>query len=114
MNATLLVCHQIDSAYWREWELLRIPGGAQLNLVFNFGIVLLLLSGLVWKVSAQRAGDWVALTLGVGWLFAVALHFAFLIRGDRRFRFATSLGVLAALAPVAIVQLAIEVRRLSG
>ena len=28
VNATLLICHQIDSAYWREWELLRVPGGA--------------------------------------------------------------------------------------
>ena len=28
INATLLICHEIDSAYWREWELFHIPGGS--------------------------------------------------------------------------------------
>ena len=26
-NAVLLINHEIDSAYWKEWELFRLPGG---------------------------------------------------------------------------------------
>ncbi len=26
-NATLLVVHELDSVFWREWELFRLPGG---------------------------------------------------------------------------------------
>ena len=29
VNASLLVTHEIDSAYWNEWELLHLPGGIQ-------------------------------------------------------------------------------------
>lgn len=26
MNAALLVTHEIDAAYWKEWELFGLPG----------------------------------------------------------------------------------------
>jgi len=26
-NAVLLINHEIDSAYWKEWELFKLPGG---------------------------------------------------------------------------------------
>lgn len=27
LNATLLLLHEIESAYEREWEILKLPGG---------------------------------------------------------------------------------------
>jgi hypothetical protein len=27
INAILLISHEIDSAYWKEWELFKLPGG---------------------------------------------------------------------------------------
>jgi len=26
-NSILLINHEIDSAYWKEWELFKLPGG---------------------------------------------------------------------------------------
>ena len=26
-NAVLLIVHEIGSAYWKEWDLFRLPGG---------------------------------------------------------------------------------------
>ena len=26
-NTALLIAHEIDSAYWKEWELFHLPGG---------------------------------------------------------------------------------------
>jgi hypothetical protein len=27
LNLTLLITHQIDAAYWHEWEMFALPGG---------------------------------------------------------------------------------------
>lgn len=35
-NAILLICHEMDSAYWKEWELFRLPGGITLFLIIHF------------------------------------------------------------------------------
>ncbi|MCU6500248.1 hypothetical protein LPN04_20855 [Rugamonas sp. A1-17] len=39
LNAAVLATHQIDAAYWHEWELFRIPGGNQINLLLNLPII---------------------------------------------------------------------------
>jgi hypothetical protein len=41
VNATILITHQIDAAYWHEWELFKMPGGIQLNLLLNIPLVML-------------------------------------------------------------------------
>jgi uncharacterized protein DUF6713 len=33
LNSTVLLTHQIDAAYWHEWNLFLLPGGNQLNLI---------------------------------------------------------------------------------
>ncbi len=43
LNVTVLLVHQIDAAYWHEWEMFRMPGGNQVNLLLNLPIVALVL-----------------------------------------------------------------------
>jgi hypothetical protein len=43
---TLLIAHQIDAAYWKEWEMFLLPGGIQFFDLFNLGIVPALIWGL--------------------------------------------------------------------
>lgn len=43
LNATVLVVHQIDAAFWHEWELFHLPGGNQVNLLLNLPIIALVL-----------------------------------------------------------------------
>ncbi len=47
VNATLLICHEIDSAYWREWELFRIPGGASMFVALHIPLIAIVLWGLI-------------------------------------------------------------------
>ena len=47
INAVLLINHEIDSAYWKEWELFRLPGGITGFLVIHFPLLFLVLHGLV-------------------------------------------------------------------
>jgi len=40
-NTTLLICHEIDFAYWREWELFHIPGGPIVFVTLHLPLVAL-------------------------------------------------------------------------
>ena len=35
-NALTLIVHEIDSAYWKEWDLFRLPGGEAGFLLLHF------------------------------------------------------------------------------
>jgi uncharacterized protein DUF6713 len=112
LNAALLITHQIDSAYWREWELFRIPGGSQLNLLLNLVLLLLVLGGLVLLLQGNRAGQVFSLALALGGGFAFVIHGLFLLRGDRRFRLPVSVGVLVATLIVSALQVVVNVQLL--
>ena len=40
LNAAVLITHEIDSAYWHEWDLFGIPGGIQFFLVLKRSMVI--------------------------------------------------------------------------
>lgn len=94
LNVTLLVAHQIDAAYWQEWELFGIPLGIQFFDAFNLAIVPVLLAGH--KATVLGSKHWyrhcmLASFLGI---LTFALHAAFLLRGDERFRLPLSLSLI--------------------
>jgi len=45
VNTAVLLTHQIDAAYWHEWDLFGIPGENQVNLLLNVPIIILVLYG---------------------------------------------------------------------
>ena len=47
VNTTLRICHEIDSAYWREWELFHIPGGPIAFVVLHLPLVAFVLYGMM-------------------------------------------------------------------
>jgi len=104
VNASLLLTHEIDSAYWQEWDLLHIPGGIQVFLVLNWGLILVVLYGLRALVLRRKVGLWFSLGLATCGVLAFLIHGSFLMRGDPRFRVPASLLVLALSAVVSMVQ----------
>ena len=103
-NTALLVAHEIDSAYWKEWELFHLPGGIQLFVVLN----LLLVLGFLWGIPVivlgrpgSRVFQWLLVATG---FLAPILHGVFLAGGDFRFRNGVSLSVLGAMALVSTAQ----------
>jgi hypothetical protein len=93
-TATLLVAHQIDSAYWHEWNLFGIPGGVQVFVLLNVPLVLLFLFGLVRVVRAPRNGARFALSLAFVGIATFLIHLWFLWQGHPEFRVSTSWGIL--------------------
>jgi len=113
-NAALLVVHEIDSAYWREWDLLGLGGGEAAFLLLHLPLVALVVWGYGRLVEGARAGLVVSVLLAAAGLAAGAIHAAFLAAGHPEFRAPVSLGVLAATVLVSAIQASLTVRALQA
>lgn len=103
LNGAILFTHEIDSAYWKEWDLFGMGGGIQLFLAVNFVMALVVLIGLQQLVAEQRAGHLFALVLAASGIFAFTVHTWFLLQGRPEFDLPASkilLGATLILSPV--------------
>lgn len=103
-NATVLITHQIDAAYWHEWQLFGLPGGIQLFLLLNLPIVLLVVLGAMSLGSRARAGMVISWLLVASGLFAVVFHGLHILQGDPAFLLPVSLGLLGATFVLSLAQ----------
>lgn len=103
-NAVLLIIHEMDSAYWKEWDLFRLPGGISLFLVLHFPMIVLILWGLIQVYERNLAGLILSIVLGCGGIFAFSIHTYFIRKGRPEFRTSVSLGILIGTLLVSLVQ----------
>ena len=112
LNAALLITHEIDSAFWHEWDLLHLPGGVAGFVLVHVPLVLLVLWGYAQVNAGTRAGIWMSLALATAGLVGLGVHGAFLACGGTDFRTPVSLSVLAAMGLVSITQGVVAIRSL--
>jgi len=103
-NGTVLLTHQIDAAYWHEWDLFGLPGGAPLFMLTNLPIVFLVLYGSRALALGRTSGVLLSWALVAAGLLAVGLHSFFLLRGHEEFGVPVSLGLLAATLLLSLAQ----------
>jgi len=105
LNLSLLVVHEIDSAYWEEWKLFRLPGGIQLFLLVHVVLVPVLLVGYR-QVLLQRTGQRLfSLLVAAAGVFAFSIHMLLIALGHDEFRLPVSIAVLIALLVGSLGQL---------
>jgi hypothetical protein len=107
INAVLLINHEIDSTYWKEWDLFGLPGGITGFLIVHFPLLFLILYGLVLVYQQTTAGFVLSLVLSLGGLFAFTIHTYFIKRGRDEFKAPISLFILIAALIVSLFQLVI-------
>lgn len=56
VNAVILIVHEIDSAYWKEWQMFRLPGGVTTFLLLHVPLTALVLYALCWSIGARPPG----------------------------------------------------------
>ena len=103
-NASILLTHQIDAAYWHEWELFGLPGGAPLFVLSNVPMVFLVVWGAHALALGRTAGLVMSWALVVSGLIAFCLHTFFLVRGYAAFDAPVSLGLLGATLIISVAQ----------
>ena len=82
---SLLIFHQIDAAYWKEWEMFHLPGGVQGYLVFNIIAIPVLLNGYRHLTrQSERAKIYSCLCGSLG-VITFLIHAAFVAFGASQF-----------------------------
>jgi hypothetical protein len=109
VNTVLLILHEMDSAYWKEWDLFRLPGGIGGFLLIHFPLYLAGLYGLVLVSQGASAGLILSLIIGAAGIFAFGIHTFFLRKGRPEFNTQISKGILGLLLIVSIAQIAATV-----
>lgn len=109
-NAVLLIDHEIDSAYWKEWDLFRLKGGVQGFLLLHLPLLAVILYGLAEIARGEQAGLIYSLVLAGGGIFALCIHSFFIARGRKEFTLPVSLVLLAATGFLSIFQMVITIR----
>ncbi len=105
VNATLLIAHEVDSAYWKEWRLFwgllgprRAPLpdriGAPVFVLLHLPMVGAVLWGLLEVDRLTTAGLVMSLALGASGVFAWTAHTLFIRAGHPEFRTTVSKGIL--------------------
>lgn len=92
----LFVTHQIDAAYWREWEMFGLPGGVQLFNALNLMLFAVLLTGLRSVVLRRPGGYYWALLIAFSGIATFFIHGGFMLAGYEQFRLPVSVLVIAA------------------
>jgi hypothetical protein len=106
-NAVLLINHEIDSAYWEEWKLFRLPGGIGGFLVIHFPLLFMILYGVAQVHLLTFQGLVISSVLSMGGLFAFSIHMYFIGKGHSEFRAPVSMFILFSTLPVSLAQGAI-------
>lgn len=113
LNFSLLATHQVDAAFWHEWDVFGVPGGLPFFLVFNLVAVALLAVGLASVAAGRRtARAWALSCAGVGG-FTVVIHVVFLAMGSTAFSTPLSLGLFFAIAVASVAQASDATRRVA-
>jgi uncharacterized protein DUF6713 len=113
-NAAILICHEIDSAYWREWELFNLPGGAGFFVLLHLPLMFVVLYGLVLVREGATAGLVISTLLAASGIFAFTAHMFFIARGHHQFQTPISLFILLATLLMSLAQAIVTVMMLAG
>jgi hypothetical protein len=107
INATALIIHEMDSVYWKEWDLFHLPGGRAGFLLLHIPLLLLVLYGLVQVDREMFAGQILSLVVSLAGIFAFSIHTYFIHQGQEEFKTPVSLGILWATLLISCVQLGV-------
>jgi hypothetical protein len=109
INAVLLIDHEIDSAYWKEWELFKIPGGIAGFLTIHLFLVFFILLGIILVYQQTTGGLILSLLMSSGGIFAFSIHTFFIKKGRTEFKTPVSQFILIATLAASIIQLGLTI-----
>jgi hypothetical protein len=109
VNIVLLILHEMDSTYWKEWELFHLPGGLTGFLLIHFPLYCLGLYGLVPLSQGLPAGLVYSLVISLAGMAAFTIHTWFLRKGHPEFNTPVSKLILWATLIVSLIQAGITI-----
>jgi len=74
INATLLLLHEIESAYEKEWEILKLPGKITGFLLIHIPIIIFIFYGLIEIENNSTVGIVIGIILGITGIVPFIVH----------------------------------------
>jgi len=84
INATLLLLHEIESAYEKEWEILKLPGKITGFLLLHIPIIILIFYGLIEIDNNSTIGLIFGIVTGIGGVIPFIVH-KIIVRRENHF-----------------------------
>lgn len=118
-NATLLITHEIDSAYWKEWlqfnEAFGMFSTDEKKEIRNFVLihipmVLVILLGVKGIIELTAFGLGVSVFLSFAGIFAFFFHGSFILKKRKEFNTPVSKAILISSFVVSIAQAVVTSR----
>ncbi|MGQ8338304.1 DUF6713 family protein [Sunxiuqinia sp. A32] len=105
INATILINHEIESAYWEEWKLFKIPGKLTGYILIHLPLIFIILLGVIELFKESILGYSISLFVGASGIFAYFIHHYFTRKGEEGFDLIISRFLLMATLLLSIIQL---------
>jgi len=114
INATILIIHEMDSAYWQEWKLIDPNDKNGINgfLILHIPMIIAILLGLIFIYDNRFAGLILSLVLSAGGLFAFFFHFYHLRKGKQEFNTILSKGLIISTFVISAFQIILTIKQL--
>lgn len=105
-NLVFLSCHEIDSAYWKEWKLFGIKNESAIQgfVIFHVPVLFIFMAGIIWLYEENPAGLIMSLIMSFSGIFAFFFHFYHLIKGRKEFNNITSKVILIIIGLASLFQ----------
>ena len=96
LTLALIIGHQIDAAYWHEWEMFALPGGIQLFDLINVILFVPLLTAFNAAMQRSARGYRCAQLIGAIGLIIGPIHAGFAVAGFEQFHLPVSVALIVA------------------
>ncbi|OHD57216.1 MAG: hypothetical protein A2Y33_07425 [Spirochaetes bacterium GWF1_51_8] len=104
LNSVLLIVHEMDSAYRKEWVLFGLPGGPDFFMILHIPLAFVILAGIVMILRGNIWGIVMSFIVSAAGIAGFVIHHIFLARGDKSFDSFFSRALLWAMLGVSHVQ----------
>lgn len=105
LNLTLLICHEIESAYWKEWELFNLPGEITCFVILHIPIIFFFIFGIIPIYLKTNIGMFFSLVLALAGIFCFTIHTYFIRKGKNGFNLKISKFLLLSILALSTFQL---------
>lgn len=104
INVALLFTHEIEGAYWKEWDMFGIPGDIREYLIVHFILLLAALLGFRMLLKRTPGGYVFSAAVAASGIVAFPIHAAFVLTGHDEFGLAISWIILGTLLALSMIQ----------
>lgn len=94
LNLALVITHQIDAAYWHEWEMFGIPGGIKVFNLMNVVILIILLACAISVIEKRKHGFACSLMIAFVCALVLPIHSGFALAGFDQFNLPVSIALI--------------------